>query len=50
MRAGIRRGGVSLALSVLACSPGDAAREDSESVPRAQQMVPDILATIAFYY
>jgi predicted enzyme related to lactoylglutathione lyase len=50
MRAGIRCGGVSLAFYVLACSPGDAAREDSESIPRAQQMVPTILATNAFYY
>ena len=49
MRARIRRTGVGLALYALACSPGDAAR-DSESVPQAEQMVPDILATNAFYY
>ena len=50
MRAWIRCGGVSLALYALACSPGDAAREESERVPEAEQIVPDILATNAFYY
>ena len=50
MRAWIRRGGVSLALCASACSPGDAAREDSEGVLHTEQTAPDILATNAFYY
>lgn len=50
MHAMIRRGGVILACCVLACSPDDSAREEAESISEAEQTVPDILATNAFYY
>jgi predicted enzyme related to lactoylglutathione lyase len=45
-----RRGGVTLAFCVLACSPDDPAREEPESISEAGRVVPDILATNAFYY